>query len=255
VLLSSEKTLARKVVGEGGEWTGSMAVRFPDVDCSDVDAKVPRETLEKIAGIYHHFGHIGGPYITAFKADGLHHEPHTSELRSRILAAAETIAGGDPDGARRRAALPFALILISGVLAQRYRLLPATAKIEEAVKWGWGRYSASVEAQALAPQTQALENLRRWIAEHWESALKKIEAAYHNSRDAVGWYDEEAIYIPTGHIADATGGVLSRNAIVDVLKKRALLLRCGDDRPPVRHVPGIGRVDAYVLKRRAFRDE
>jgi hypothetical protein len=251
VLLSSEKSLAQKVIGDDGEWTGGMAVRFPDVDCSDVDATVPRETLAKIASIYRHFGHIGVPYIAAFRADGFDREPGTGELRSRILAAADKIAGDGADSARRRAALPFALILVCGALAQHYGLLPATAKIREAVSWGWRRCSSSVEAEALDPETQALENLRRWIAERWDVGIKPTNGfyvdardadedattyrpqvpTYRNSRDALGWYDDKAIYIPTARLTEAIGAVLSRNAFVEVLEHHKLLQRRGPDRP------------------------
>ena len=278
VLLSSEKSLAQKIIGDGGEWTGGMAVRFPDVDCSDVDATVPKESLAKIAGIYHHFGHIGVPYITALRADGFDREPGTGELRSRILTAAEKIAGDGTDSARRRAALPFALILVCGGLAQHYGLLPATARIREAVSWGWRRYSSSVEAEALDPETQALENLRRWIAEHWDVAIKPTNGfyvdardadeddedatthrpqvlTYRNSRDAFGWYDDEAIYIPTARLTEAIGAVLSRNTFVEVLEHHKLLQRRGPDRASIRNVPKVCKVDVYALKREAFRDD
>jgi len=250
VLLSSEKSLAQKVVGDGGQWTGGMAVRFPDVDCSEVDANVPRDTLAKLAGIYRHYGHAG-PFFTALREAGYRREP--DKLRSRILVAADNLAGEGTDGARRRAALPFALIGVAGGLAQKFGFLPESADIAAAVNWGWERYASSLEARALNPASQALGNLRRWIAEHWDVAIKHIDTPYKTSRDAIGWYDDKAIYIPITRVGEAIEGVLSVTAFARLLRKTGLLQDWTDDRRvAIRQVPNIGKVDVYALKKTEF---
>jgi hypothetical protein len=252
VVLSSEKSLAQKINGDGGQWTGGMAARFPDVDCGEVDSNVPKQTLEKMAGIYRDYGHAGHLFITAFKAAGLHQQP--DKLRSRILAAAENLAGEHADGARQRAALPFALIGIAGALAQKFGFLPQTAKIVDAVNWGWERYATSLEARALNPTGQALGNLQRWIAEHWDVAIKHVDTPNQTSRDAIGWYDDHAIYIPITRIGEAIEGVLSVPAFARLLRKSELLWDWTDDRRVViRRVPKVGKVDAYALKKTEFR--
>jgi len=253
VLLSSERSLAQKVTGDGGQWTGGMAVRFPDIDCSEVEANVPRDTLAKIDGIYHHYCHAG-PYFTALREGGYRRD--ASELRSRILAAADKLAGEAADGARRRAALPFALIGVAGELAQKFCFLPKSAKIDKAVNWGWGRYTTSLEARALNPAGQALANLRRWIAERWDVAIKKVDEPYRTTRDAVGWYDDEAIYIPVTRISEAIESVLSVPAFARLLDKHEMLwARTDDQRAAIRRVPSVGKVDVYALKKGMFRDE
>jgi hypothetical protein len=177
------------------------------------------------------------------------------ELRAMIFTAADAIAGEDTDGARRRAALPFALIGICGTLAREYGFLPETTDINGAVKWGWGRFIRSTEALALDPHRRALTNLRRWIAEHWDAALKKTELPYNNSRDAVGWYDDDAIYIPTDRMLEAVAGVLSVRPFVRMLDEEKLLLRrTNDQRLAIRIVPKIGKVDVYCLDRKAFHE-
>jgi hypothetical protein len=255
VLWSCERSLAQKVTGDGGQWTGGMAARFVDIDCTDVEAKVPRKTLTAIDGIYRNYGQAGIDFVRAFKAAGLHREPETEKLRAKILAAAETIAGTNADGARQRAALPFALIGVGGTLAQEFGVLSETADIKGAVKWGWERFAASVEAQALNPEGLALTNLRRWIAQGWDVVIKKTDLPYRSSRDALGWYDDKAIYIPTGRISEAIGGVLSERAVVRLLSRAGLLERRTDhERAAIRSVPHIGKVDVYALKRREFHD-
>jgi hypothetical protein len=251
VLLSSEKSLAQKVAGDGGQWTGGMAVRFPDVDCSDVDTNVPQDTLSEIAAIYRNYGSACVRFLVAFKAAGLHREP--DKLRRKILLAAANISGNGADGARQRAALPFALIGVCGNLAQQFNVLPKSAQINEAVKWGWQRFASSVEAQALDPEAHAFGNLRRWIAEHWDVAIKKTDTPYRSSRTALGWYDNKAIYIPTARISEAIGGALSERAFVHRLDRAGLLLRRTDDhRAAIRSVPQVGKVDVYCLDREKF---
>jgi hypothetical protein len=254
VLLSSEKSLAQKIIGEGGEWAGGMAVRFPDVDCSDVDANVPRKVLAEIGGIHHNYGVAIGPFAAAFMDGGWFDKPE--ELRAKIFVAADAIAGADADGAKRRAALPFALIGACGTLAREYGFLPKSTDVQAAVKWGWGRFIGSTEALALDPYAQALANLRRWIAEHWDVALKKTELPYKTSRDAVGWHDDDAIYIPTDRMLAAIGGVMSVRPFVRRLDEQKLLLRTtSDQRLVIRNVPKVGKVDVYCLDRKEFRDD
>jgi len=234
-----------------------MAVRFVDVDCSDVDAAVTKNTLETIGGIYRNFGHGWRRFIAALMKAGLNKDPKRGDLRATILDLAARIAGENADGARRRAALPFALLATGGRLAQQFGVLPETADIAGAVTWGWERFIRAPGALALSPEVRALSNLRRWIAEHWDAALKLIDSPYHNARDALGWYDADAIYIPTDRILEAIGGVMSVRPFVSrVLEKQDLLQRRRDEhRAAIRSVPKIGKVDVYCLKLKAFRDE
>jgi hypothetical protein len=251
VLLSSEKSLAQKVNSEGGQWTGGMAVRFPDIDCSDVDANVPKATLNAIARIYRNYGWGGSAFVGELMRRKLHHEP--DELRSRVLAAADKIAGDDSDGARRRAVLPFALILVCGNLAQQFGVLSRSADVKQAVKWGWERFTSSTEARALNPEGSAMFNLRRWIAEGWDVVIKKTNLPHRSARTALGWYDDDAIYVPTSRISEAIGGVLSERAFVKLLIRAGLLwVRTDSQRAAIRKVPGFGQVDVYALRRGAF---
>jgi len=101
----------------------------------------------------------------------------------------------------------------------------------------------------------AENNLRRYIAEHRDVTIKKIKSRRfesHNNRDAVGWYDDRAVYIPVDRIADAAGGVLSERAIGRMLQRRELLAWQKKDRSTVGYVPKIGYVRSYALKLTEF---
>lgn len=75
------------------------------------------------------------------------------------------------------------------------------------------------------------------------------------SRDALGWYDEHAIYVPTERMAEAIGRVMGTLSFVRWLDRKDLLLRRGNsDRLAIRNVPGIGKVDSYALDRAEFHD-
>ena len=269
IILSCEQSLADKITGAGGEWTGGMAVRFPDIDCSDVNTRIPRATMARINGIYQNYGHAGGAFVTAFKHAGLHHEPKTGELRTQILNLADELAGENADSALRRAALPFAIVGVSGNLAQSFGFLPEKMDITAAVKWGWQHFSFSHEARALTPEDRALGNLRQWLAEHWDSAIKEIRESsapvtqppstvlevIRTNRDALGWYDKFAIYVPTERMREATGGVMSALSFIRWLERRGMLqMRPSSGRLAIRSVPGVGKVDCYALKHEGFRD-
>jgi hypothetical protein len=255
VLLSSEMSLAQKVIGDGGKWTGGMAVRFVDVDCTDVDAKVPKDTMAKIAGIHQHYGVANFVFGTAFLDAELETDASAAQLRAKVLDAADKIAGEDADGARRRAAMPFALIGICGTLAREFGVLPKTADIDGAVTWGWEKFTRSVEALTLNPEGLAMTNLKRWVAQHWDVAIKKTEVPYLSSRDAFGWYDDNAIYIPIARISEAVDGAMSVPAFARLLIRGGLLwTRTDNRRASIRRVPAVGKVDVYALKKGAFRE-
>jgi hypothetical protein len=126
VVLSCERTLEQKIKSDGGRWSGGMAARFADIDCSDVDRRVPAKTITAIDAM--HYGEAGIAFIRRFMAEDLHRDPDA--LRQRIVMMANTIAGGDVAGAQVRAALPFALLHICGELARAFGVLPKTADIK-----------------------------------------------------------------------------------------------------------------------------
>ena len=51
-ILSCECSLEEKIRSEGGEWRAGMAVRFPDIDVTEVNRAVDRATLTAIHGLH-----------------------------------------------------------------------------------------------------------------------------------------------------------------------------------------------------------
>ncbi len=253
-LLSSECSLEEKVRADGGAWIAGMAVRIVDVDVTDVDRAVPASTLRAIAGVDTHHGHAGPAFVERLIAAGLHRTPDA--LRERILAEARKLAGATTDSARIRAATCLALPLVAGQLAQEFGLLPPFIDIETPVQWAWGRFQKSSDAEALAPGDQVVSMLRAWIAERWDVTVKAIDAGSHgfdrklNNREAVAWYDSDTIYIPAHRLREAAGETLKAAQISKILIDRDMIMRRHNaKRVTVRFVPGIGRIDAYALRR------
>jgi hypothetical protein len=256
-LLSSECSLEEKVRADGAAWIAGMAVRILDIDVTDVDRSVPAPTLKAIADVENHCGHAGPAFVERLVAAGLHHAPDA--LRDRILAEARRLAHANPDAARLRAATCLAVLLIVGQLAQDFDLLPASIDLEAPVHWAWERFEKSSDAEALVPEEQAIARLRAWIAERWDVTIKSVDAGHEsfdrklNNREAVAWYDEVAIYVPTERLREAAGETLKTQLIVKALEERDLLARRHDaKRAAVRWVPKVGQLQCYALRREAF---
>ena len=251
-LLSGEKSLEQKIRDDGGQWTGGMAVRFPDVDVTGVNPRVPRETIDEVKQIFMHYGHAGPAFVRALVANGLHREPDL--LKERISAMARTLAGSAANSARVRAATPFAFLAVSGALAQQFDIVPIEADIGGAIQWAWKRFSDSTDALALDPDRQAVINIRQYVASRFDVTIKNVNAVTGvNNREAVGWYDDDTVYLPTRKIAEAAGGALKEQRIATVLDQGSHLSRRGDaNRIAIRWVPKIGRVDCYALRRSGF---
>ena len=249
-LLSAECSLEEKVRSEDGEWLAGMAVRIVDVDVTQVDRKVDADTLRLIDQIEQHYGHAGPAFVSAMISQGGHRQAQA--LRDKVLAAGREIAGTNADSALARAATPFALLAIAGDLAMALGIIPQEARVHEAVLWAWDRFRHSSDSRALDPEAQAVENLRRYIAERWDVTIRPTGPMTGN-REVLGWYDEIAVYIPKERMREATGGVLPEPHIGAMLSSRGLLAkRSGPDRFTVSWVPKVSRITAYALTRSEF---
>lgn len=252
VLSSGEHSLEQKVREDDGQWSSGMAARFCDIDVASVNARVAPDKIAKMHGIFEHYGHAGPAFVEALVAKGMHQR--SDLLRQRILVAARDLAGGGADSATIRAATPLAVLAIAGQLAEQFQILPREADVIRAVEWAWERYSLSTDAEALDPERRAIANIQRWVAERWDVTIKNVEPnTGTNNREAVAWYDDKVLYLPTARIAEAAGNVLNTQTIAALLaRKDYLARRTNSRRIAVGWIPKIGYVQAYALKRSEF---
>lgn len=255
-VFSGEKSLGEKVEESGEKWLPGMAVRFPDIDISEVNDHVAKQTIQSMENIRHHHGHAGPAFCEALLRDGLHHDP--SILRQKVDEMASALAGSDGSGALTRAAKPFALLLVAGELAKAYGIIPEETQTKEAVQWAWSNYMMSNDISVLDPEEKVIQNIGEWIKERWNVTIFATNTAEaKDSRKAEGWYKQgEAVWIPTKYIMAATGGEMKRSHVGKILKNRQLLVETRDEsRLAVRYVPGVGAFAAYALSFKEFGHE
>lgn len=250
-LLSGEQSLEEKVTSDGEEWMGGMAVRILDIDVTAVNRTVPAETLQIINGIRTNFGHAGPAFVEHLVKGGLHRR--ALELRERINHVAETIAG-DADAATRRAALPLAVLQVAGEIARGAGLVSPEVNIGGAIAWAWSRFLTSSNAEALSPDDQSRNALRLWIMSRWNVTIKNVTGEGGSSvREAEGWYDGDAVYIPKDRLKEAGGGASKETAVAEMLERTGGLYKRKDTkRRYVEYIPGKGPVKAYALSRQQF---
>ena len=106
---------------------------------------------------------------------------------------------------------------MAGLYGIQFGLLPlAENDLQEAVRWAWRHFRELPEAGVLDPATQIVPNIQRWIAEKWNVTVKSVGAGNSsltsaaalpglNNREAVAWYDDTTIYIPSGRLVEAAG--------------------------------------------------
>jgi hypothetical protein len=229
-----------------------MAARIVDVDVTDVNRHVPESTLAAIRGIEQNYGHAGPAFVRALIDNGL--SQHPGKLRGSISVAARKLAGDTADSASVRAATPLAVLQVAGYLAQKFELIPSDALVEEAGQWAWNRFAASSDAEPLKPEEQIFNNLRTWIIERWDVTIKKTSLASRedNNREAVGWYDRSAVYIPKNRLREATGNTFKDADVGSILDRAGMLESRRPDRFTVNWIPNVGPVTAYALKRTQF---
>lgn len=256
-LMSGEKGLERKIRDDGGKWMPGMSVRFPDIDVSEVDARISKDVMLQIEAVRYNHGHAGPAFVEAMVKDGLNTDPQ--RIRDEVNREAMALAGIQGDSVHRRAAQVFGLLMVAGKMAVSYGVLPPAVQVERSVLWAWHRFVDSTSGSALDPELQAIEALRAWVMARWDVTIKQVRsgtdygAKVNNNQKAEGWFDDTAIYLTAGQgvLEAACGGILKEDHLARMLDRRSMLARRGDAKNiPVRRIPKIGPVRAYALSRR-----
>ena len=250
-ILSSETSLEAKIRADGETWTGGQAVRIPDVDVSDINRLLDAATFTKISGVAKHYGHAGPAFVRALVATGTHER--ATEVRDGINEVARRLAGRDADAATIRAALPFAILATAGLMAQEHGLLPKGGVVFAAVCWAWAKFTKSNDALALNPAEQAIRSIQQWVGERWDTSIHGIDSGLRSYRDAVGWWDNDAVYLTPDALVEAAGGALKESLIAKSLSAAGMLAKTKDaEHLSVSFVPKVGRFKAYALSRSDF---
>src|SRR4051794_22083269 len=221
VVFSGEMSLEERVKSDGGTWMAGMALRIPDIDVTGVNRAVRGAVLERINRLADNYGHAGPRFVLELIRRGLHQQQQG--LRDRIIGRARLIAGSSAPGTTVRSALPFALLFEAGELAMQFGILPGDMRLHDAVSWAWRGFTGG----APSVDEQAINALRAWIAERWDVTIHEIASSRVALREAVAWYDQNAVYIPSKRIVEACGGNLSKKHIGQMLREHKLLYAQG----------------------------
>lgn len=249
IIFSAETSLEERIRADGGKWTAGLAVRVPDIDVTAVNRSVDGETLAQIESVRSNFGLAGPEFVSRLIAEGVHRDPEA--LRYGINQVAAQIAGQTADSAKIRSALPFAILMTAGRLAFEYGLISVNATA--AVMWAWDKFMGSSDAAALAPADKAVELLREWIAEKWDSSILNVLPGVAAVRDAKGWYDDHTVYLTPVRLMEATGNVLKEIEVAKILDSKGYLTKKKDSsRRTHSYVPHIGTMKVYALSRKAL---
>ena len=258
-ILSAETSLEEKIRSDGGEWTAGQAVRIPDIDVTGLNRRVSVDVISKIDEVRNHYGHAGHAFVEGIISNRLHLKPDLLRKKIGDLALQIAASGGEKEGADsalKRAAYPFAVLMTAGQLAKDFGLIPAETNVTGTIAWAWGRFKKSSDAVALDPEAQVIANLQRWIAERWGSSIHNLVSIDYDkgsSKDAVGWFDDDTIYLSDMRLVEAAGVSLKETEIARALNARGLLTKRKDaEHLSVSFVPRAGRMKAYALSREQF---
>jgi len=250
-ILSSETSLEAKITADGETWTGGQAVRIADVDVTGINRLLDAKVFQAVASVGQHYGHAGPAFIRAMMQAGYHER--ASEVRDGINEVARRLAGAGADAATIRAAMPLAILSTAGKMAQAFGLLPGGNAVGAAVKWAWTGFRESSDAMALDPSAQAIGNIRQWIAERWNTSIHWLDAEARPTRDALGWWDDTAVYLTPDRLVEAAGGSQKEVMIGKSLSEAGMIVKQkGERHLTVSWVPKIGPLKAYALSREKF---
>src|SRR3712207_4887140 len=164
-----------------------------------------------------HFGHAGPAFVHALMEAGLHRS--ADELRAEIRERAARIAGPKADSVVIRAAVPFAILELAGTLACHFELIPTATNEAQIIAWAWERFVQSSDAMALDPVRQVITTIGAYVAERWNTSIQPVAPSESRRprREAVGWYDADAVYVLAHRLREVAGGSLKEIEVAKVL--------------------------------------
>lgn len=253
-VLSAETSLGDKVRQDGGSWTTGQTVRIIDVDVTGTNRNVDAAIMARIESVVDHYGHAGPLFVKRFIEASYHRERGGVEgSLARYTQRLVEDGARKSDAATLRAARIFAYLGIAGVLAVEFGILPDDVDIFGVVQWSWQRFRSSSASATLDVGALAIDNLRTWIAERWDTSIQRAQATVAKRLPTLAWYDAHVIYVPAARLVEAAGGVLKEAEIARALEDRGLIVKRKDeDCRFVSYVPGFGRLKAYALSRSEF---
>jgi uncharacterized protein DUF927 len=250
VVFSSERGLADIVEQGGHKWLAGHSARILDVDVSQGVETVTQDQMASINAWRLNYGHAGPLFVQYLFSAGWTEEPE--RIGRELDRRASVLCGDGGEPATLRAARTLSVVWLGGDLAQEAGLLPASLDIEGPIRWAWGSFRSSTEADALDPIERSIMQLRQSIATRMSVDIIDVSNRDEARREIVAWYDEDRIYVPRNRLGMLAGGTNKPQALLKALQARGML-----DRPADRlyhdYVPKVGGgLQHYRLLRRTL---
>lgn len=257
-LLSNEHSLKVAIEGAGGKYKTGLSVRFPDVDVTG-GARVSADVLAKLDHARTNFGHMGPVFIQHLIDAGWINRGE--ELKARVSAVADELAGEKAAPATRRAAQVFAMARVAGELAVDAGLFDGKDRIEAAVCEAFKRFKGSDEGQATEGSSAMLDGLRSYIVRNMNrTIIPAHDASEPGYRGIIGWYTSDQIILDKQAIGDVSKlGLNGKLAgLLDALDQMGALDKSGRNRAHT-NLPADVKMDgdakqSYVPNYRIKRD-
>lgn len=253
MFFSGEIGIEQKVKQDRGKWAAGLTTRVIDIDVSATKT-LSREEFAAVEVILQHHGHLGPEFVRCIIKANWHRCGNV--LRKRIIERSEEIAGVNAKPALKRAAIPIAILEVTGELAQEFELLPKKLDVKAATRWAWASFLGSDEAVSLDPEQKVLDALHFFISTNWGSRILSVNETGINCKEVYGVHDGiECVYIflPAFEKAIESAGVKPRDA-TRMLRKAGYITKTHDkNRDYVIGIPGWNRKDkAYALNFEVF---
>jgi len=261
-MLSSEHPLAKLVERMGRSARIGFTARVADIDVSKAKPIPQDDYLRMTALLSANYGHVGPKFVEHLVESGGSPEA----VRAAIEAKAIGLAGKGASSLVWRSAGVFAVLWQVGEMLATFGLLPASidaGEVERRLRELWEGYKEGETAEALSPETKAIEVLREALYARMGRDVHARGSADGRNKfaETVAWYeppeDTEAFpdpdwmasvfYVRTDKLAELAGDAISASVLCGELEAAGIIERAADGKFSHRRVRGVGLVRHYCL--------
>lgn len=252
--LSGEHSFAAQMRANGKAVNTGMGTRILEMSCQDIPT-LPADMMEQIQGAYANHGHAGPAFVRAMLDQGLTNDPDL--LWASVDWKARLLAGPNATAAVVRAARILALLWRAGEIAQSVDLVPRDEDLGDlglvsTIKAAWTLAQESDIAPCSAEDRAIgtlFEGLIRNRGGRIAEGLIGDKGALDGWRlSGIGTNATEVYVILQSAIAKYAGGALHHKAVTKALRARGYLVLAKQDRSLWPYIPGVGQVEAVVIR-------
>lgn len=243
ITISGEQSPAHLFGGERGRIAGEV-VRMPSIDVGCIEPLDDPRFAEQVGqAVKLNHGWLGPDVVRLIIGKGWHVD--ASALRAIYDGKHAALLQGSYRAADYRSSALFTLLWTVGELLQGAQLLPATWRVEAAVKWAHGTFVDSDDVANMDPMAAARDALIAYIRANPSKFPKagSVGAEHSGHSGFDGWTLEEGgevtVCILVAAFDRIVGGTTTGGAFKAWLSREGLLLKQGKN-DLWTYLPGVG---------------